>query len=341
MKDLAVPGFLELGMSCPRLGNGQIMMSRNRFTATSDNTTKSSMASISIVFGALGFGLLASVAWRILYNLWFHPLARYPGPPLAALSRLLFLYHFVAGDAVTWADECHRKYGDIVRIEPGRLSYTVPEAWKEIYGHATANHRANSKENKNSKQLFSNGSYSISSAHGPEHSRLRKIFSNAFSDRALRQQEPMLLQYANQMVDLVNREMTGPRGDKTSVVLNTVSLLNFATFDIMADLAFGESLGSLEKGGNPWVEAVMVNFKIMIIKSALGRHPWLSFIWQRFQKQQDKQAAELHVQSSHDRVTRRLEKGPDARDDIWGLVLRASGPNALTRTEMNNNANNL
>lgn len=285
--------------------------------------------------------LLTFFMWHIFYNLCLHPLARYPGPPLAALSKLLFLYYYVTGDAVTWLDECHRKYGEVVRIEPCRLSYSAPEAWKDIYGHTTATTKANSKENKNSKQLFSNGTYSISSAHGPEHSRLRKLFSNAFSDRAIKKQEPMLMQYAHQMVDLIRREISGPRGDNGSVIYNAVSLLNFANFDIMADLAFGESLGSLENGGNPWVEAVMVNFKTMIIKSALRSHPWMSHVWQLFQKEEDKRASTLHVQSSHDRVTRRLEKDADARDDIWGLVLRAEGPNALTRTEMNNNANNL
>lgn len=289
----------------------------------------------------LGCGLVAFLLWRVVYGLWLHPLARYPGPPLAAVTRLLFLYHYVAGDAVAWIDKCHQKYGDVVRVEPGRLSYITAEAWKDIYGHTTATHRANSKEAKNSKQLFSNGSYSISSAYGPEHARLRKIFSNAFSDRAIRQQEPILLQYARQMVHLVHRELDGPRSQNDGVVFSAVQLFNFATFDIMADLAFGESLDSLDKGRNPLVDAVMVNFKLMVIKSALRRHPWLLFIWQLFQKKEDKKTAALHIQSSHDRVSRRLEKGPDARDDIWGLVVRANGLNALTMTEMNNNANNL
>ncbi|POS75826.1 averantin oxidoreductase [Diaporthe helianthi] len=299
------------------------------------------MDTVIYIAELLACGLLAFGIWHIAFNLWLHPLAKYPGPPLASLSNLPFLYQYISGNAVAWLDKTHRKYGDVIRIEPGRLSFVSLEAWKDIYGHTTATHRANPKENKNSKQLFSNGSYSISTAHGHEHSRLRKIFSNAFSDRALRQQEPILLNYVHQMISLVRHEIAGPRGDKKSVVLNAVLLLNLATFDIMADLAFGESLGSLEKGGNPWVEAVMVSFKVMIIKSALRRHPWISFLWHLFQKEEHMRTAALHVNSSHDRVSKRLEKGHDARSDIWGLVLRAEGPNALTRTEMNNNANNL
>ncbi|KAF1922663.1 cytochrome P450 [Didymella exigua CBS 183.55] len=299
------------------------------------------LSSVALLGLVLVVFFLAVAILRSIQNLFFHPLARYPGPRLAAISPLLHIYHFIAGDAVRWLDRLHHKYGDVVRVEPNRLSYIAPQAWKDIYGHATATRKANPKERKNSKNLFSNGSYSISSSHGPEHQRLRKIFSNAFSDRAITKQEPMLSLYARQMVDLVRREIKKGAGSPESTVMDAVQLFNFATFDIMADLAFGESLGCLEKGGpNAWTDAVSVNFKRMIIRARLRPYPVLSYFWHLFQPAQDKKAAALHVQSSHERVTKRLEKGADARNDIWGLVLRAEGPNALSRTEMNNNANN-
>ncbi|OLN86943.1 putative sterigmatocystin biosynthesis P450 monooxygenase stcF-like protein 2 [Colletotrichum chlorophyti] len=298
-------------------------------------------SSIGLAGLVIACWLLTIAILHVIHNLFFHPLSKYPGPRLAAITPLVHHYHFVAGDAVVWLDRLHKKYGEVVRIEPGRLSYIATQAWKDIYGHATATRKANSKEGKNSKNLFSNGTYSISSAHGPEHQRLRKIFSSAFSDRAITKQEPMLLLYTRQLVDLVHRKIAEVGSSADSVILDAVSLFNFATFDIMADLAFGESLGCLEKGGsNAWVDAVQVNFKSMIVKARLRPYPALLYAWQMFQPAQDKKAAALHVQSSHDRVTKRLEKGPDARDDIWGLVLRAERPNALTRTEMNNNANN-
>ena len=31
--------------------------------------------------------------------------------------------------------ELHDKYGPVVRIAPGELSYNCPEAWQDIYGH--------------------------------------------------------------------------------------------------------------------------------------------------------------------------------------------------------------
>lgn len=300
----------------------------------------SSWSPYVLVIGLLTLCLLVSVLSSAIYNIFFHPLAKYPGPSLAAATRLVFVYFFVKGDAVAWVDRLHAKYGEVVRVEPGRLSYITPEAWKDIYGHQTATRKANSKA---ASDIFANKSFSISTAPGgTEHSRQRKIFSNAFSDRAIRLQEPMLLQYADQLVRLVRRQISGAGVDKDIITVNAVSLFNFATFDIMADLAFGESLGCLEKGVyHSWVEAVMVNFKGMMIKAILRSHPILSFIWRLSQPQQDKEMAARHVQSSRDRVSRRLEKGAEARPDIWGLVLKANGPNALNRVEMDNNANTL
>ncbi|KAL4805653.1 cytochrome P450 [Aspergillus unguis] len=76
--------------------------------------------------------------YRCLYNLYWHPLARFPGPPLAAVSRW---YR-------TWIDcsptrsfvhtlaELHEKYGDIIRIGPNELHFHSPQAYLEIYNAA-------------------------------------------------------------------------------------------------------------------------------------------------------------------------------------------------------------
>jgi cytochrome P450 len=300
------------------------------------------LSSTGLLVTAIALWLLAVATIHVIYNLFFHPLSRYPGPRSAAVTPLVHLWHFVSGDTVSWLDSLHNRYGEVVRIEPGRLSYVAPLAWKDIYGHATGTRKANSKEKKNSKNLFSNGSYSISSAHGQEHQRLRRIFSHAFSDRAITKQEPMLRSYSSKMVEMVHREIAKAGSCTGGAVVDAVSLFNFVTFDIMADLTFGESLGCLEKGApNSWVDAVQGSFKSMVIRGSLRPYRVLSFLWETSQSRKDRETAATHVQSSHDRVTKRLERRSDARDDIWGLVLQAEGPNALTRAEMNNNANNL
>jgi hypothetical protein len=72
---------------------------------------------------------------RVLYNLFLHPLRNLPGPFLARSSPLWRLAKYFQG---TWHDDIldlHRKYGQVVRISPGEVSFTSQDAIKAIYGH--------------------------------------------------------------------------------------------------------------------------------------------------------------------------------------------------------------
>lgn len=65
-----------------------------------------------------------------VYNLFFHPLSRYPGPWWFAVSRLPYTIEIFRG-TVTWTvKDMHMKYGHVVRIAPDTLSFTTSEAWQ-------------------------------------------------------------------------------------------------------------------------------------------------------------------------------------------------------------------
>lgn len=75
------------------------------------------------------------ISLRVVYNLFFHPLRKIPGPLFARASSLWRLIRYFRG---TWHDdvlELHRKYGQVVRISPGEVSFTDQDAIKVIYGH--------------------------------------------------------------------------------------------------------------------------------------------------------------------------------------------------------------
>jgi cytochrome P450 len=72
----------------------------------------------------------------------------------------------------------------------------------QIYGHGTKGtpgsvpHKAWARYGKGL-----NGSYNLLQAREEQdHSRQRKIFTPAFADRALKQQEPLFLKYTDQLV---------------------------------------------------------------------------------------------------------------------------------------------
>lgn len=74
------------------------------------------------------------VVTKGIYNAFFHPLRKYPGPFFAGVTRAYYLYWDVGGRSHWKVKEWHEKYGDVVRIAPDELSYTDGQAWTTIYG---------------------------------------------------------------------------------------------------------------------------------------------------------------------------------------------------------------
>jgi hypothetical protein len=74
---------------------------------------------------------------HVVYNLFFHPLARFPGPLIHRITRLAFVYKFLRGTLPYDILPMHEKYGPVVRIAPSELSSACADAGKDIYGHRT------------------------------------------------------------------------------------------------------------------------------------------------------------------------------------------------------------
>ncbi len=57
--------------------------------------------------------ILSFSVWRIVYNLYFHPLSHFPGPKLAACSRLWLGYReVIKGESLgDLRVQFHRRYG--------------------------------------------------------------------------------------------------------------------------------------------------------------------------------------------------------------------------------------
>ncbi|KIW06951.1 uncharacterized protein PV09_02612 [Verruconis gallopava] len=85
--------------------------------------------------------LLAVVAYVVylaglgVYNLYFSPLAKFPGPRLAALTTWYNAYYdlVVGGQFVHVVEELHRIYGPVVRVRPDVLAVNDPDFVDKIY----------------------------------------------------------------------------------------------------------------------------------------------------------------------------------------------------------------
>lgn len=68
--------------------------------------------------GAL-LGIAATV--HVIYQCFYSPLARFPGPFLAKLSKVWRAYSTARGQSHRDLVNLHRKYGNVVRIGPNEL----------------------------------------------------------------------------------------------------------------------------------------------------------------------------------------------------------------------------
>lgn len=65
------------------------------------------------IYGAIAVGFVLYFASLVIYRLYFHPLAGFPGPKIAAATRWYEFYYDVIkrGKYVYKIEEMHKKYG--------------------------------------------------------------------------------------------------------------------------------------------------------------------------------------------------------------------------------------
>ncbi|KAK7182615.1 cytochrome P450 [Paraphaeosphaeria sporulosa] len=280
--------------------------------------------------------LIGYFVFRTIYRLYLHPLSKFPGPKFHAVSHIPAVLATWNGEQHRRVARLHQQYGTVVRISPEEVSFIDPDAWKDIYGHGSKGvsgpHKPWSRHGK-----YINGATSLIIAPDADHTRMRRLFNPAFSDRALKQQEPLFLKYINLLAEKL-REGIEEDPDRK---FDMVKMYNFTTFDIMGDLTFGEPLQMLSKAKyDPWVTAIFRGIKAGTRLSVLADYPLVEKTFKSLipQSVMVKKQYEHHS-FAEERVAKRLEKGREHEGvDIWDLVLSKSAEKGLSRAEMDNNA---
>ncbi|OJI96369.1 hypothetical protein ASPVEDRAFT_78143 [Aspergillus versicolor CBS 583.65] len=99
--------------------------------------TISTMATHTNIWRLAGSILVMVVlrsAWVVVYRLFFHPLAKIPGPTLASATFLYSTwYNLVGARFYLHIERLHEKYGPIIRITPNEIHLSDPENCEKIY----------------------------------------------------------------------------------------------------------------------------------------------------------------------------------------------------------------
>ncbi|KIX02127.1 uncharacterized protein Z518_08066 [Rhinocladiella mackenziei CBS 650.93] len=102
--------------------------------AQSPNTILPASSSLALLTIAFASSIIYAFGVAI-YRLYFHPIAHFPGPKLAGLTRWYeFYYELVQQGQMTFhIRELHKKYGPIVRVTPNELHILDSDYFEELY----------------------------------------------------------------------------------------------------------------------------------------------------------------------------------------------------------------
>ncbi|KAI0538391.1 cytochrome P450 family protein [Xylaria digitata] len=177
---------------------------------------------------------------RVIYRLYFHPLAKFPGPKLAAASFLYEGYYDVIkrGKYVHRIEEMHGQYGPIIRINPQELHVYDPTFYDSVYS-------GSGKWEKPSYHVQSiDQGVSAFGTVDHDHHRLRRGALNKFYSK----QKVNALQHVIQ--NLANKLC-----DKLEPYSNTGTPIDFEgafgdfTLDAIAEYTIDSNLGLLDRDG--------------------------------------------------------------------------------------------
>ncbi|KAJ6126691.1 hypothetical protein N7523_002303 [Penicillium sp. IBT 18751x] len=228
------------------------------------------------IYSAL-IGILVYTCWSLIYNVYFHPLSKFPGSKLATCSFLHeFYYDVICRGMFIWEiGKMHDKYGPIVRINPRELHIKDPDFFDEVY--ATGN-RKREKDPKFVPALVSPHAMIATSDH--DHHRVRKnILKHFFSRRSLEGLGPFI---QDTIQVLCEKLKTAHENDS---VVQLDMLYADLTADTITHYSFGKSYNymqgsaatnDIQSGATEVTVAFHVNRFFPIFRRIFDRTPiWL------------------------------------------------------------------
>lgn len=163
-----------------------------------------------------------------------------------------------------------------------------------------------------------NNAHSILSAKDHDHRRLRRLISHAFSEKALREQEPILQDYTGRLIKRLHDQVQAGWG---CGVVNLVDWYSWTTFDLVGELGFGETFGCLSTSTHhDWSSMVFSHFKAASLLTSVKFYPFLEKIL-RLCLPKVVTKRQGHFQMSKDKIHRRLRNAGTSGNDFISYVL--------------------
>lgn len=190
---------------------------------------------------AAAAALLATLG-LITYRLYFHPLARFPGPKLAAATKWYEFWYDVllppGGQFSARVERLHDQYGPIIRINPQELHIRDPDMFEQVYASGTKRDRW-----YNAARMTGKTRDSFSTIPHDLHRRKKVANAPIMARRAVNAKESVVAASAAGLVANLARAAEGGEVVDLSVVFLGYSL------DVAGAFFFGRRIWGLRGSG--------------------------------------------------------------------------------------------
>ncbi|KAL3478255.1 cytochrome P450 [Aspergillus californicus] len=175
----------------------------------------------------------------LVYRLFMNPLNTFPSLPLARLSGFIHTFDIARNmNRHAILHDGHKKWGKFVRYGPNDISVSDADVVRVALAPGAVCQKA-------SWYSFEYPGCALISVRDPKaHHQRRRIWSPAFSDRALRGYELRIQRY--------NETLLRRIGEYEGTPIDIAKWFECWSFDIMGDLAFGQSFNMLESPDSHW-----------------------------------------------------------------------------------------
>ena len=198
------------------------------------------------------------------YRIFFHPLAKFPGPLLGNITEWNTIWPSLRGDATFTRYGWLKKYGQVVRVGPNEIMFGDISSVKDIYGQ---NSNPCLKDPVFYNSFTCTGVPNVlNMVDRGEHARVRRLQSHAFSLNEVAKNEAQIVGVIKNCMD---KMVSG------SQPVNMYSMMNYHYADIVSKLSFGHSLGCLDGQGTQEAEDAD-NFPT--VPALKGFFPWIEYV---------------------------------------------------------------
>ncbi|KAF5362880.1 hypothetical protein D9758_007046 [Tetrapyrgos nigripes] len=202
----------------------------------------------------------------------FHPLAQHPGPIIARVSKLWVVWKSLDGKLPKYYQKLHAQYGPVVRIGPNELSIVDKELLPDVIGtHGMPRGPTWDGRRMSPKEAYQKEYDLILTRSSARHAQLRKAWNKAFAAEPLADYREVLFKriaLLQSRLEDICREAGRNRG----ATVDIAEWINFFSFDLMSDLAFGGGSEMLREGDkHHFLEKIE---KSAYLPSVTGLIPW-------------------------------------------------------------------